>query len=93
MRRITVTIPDELERELVEYQHAQDAPPSLTAIVQAALRHFLDQQDPWKRRGYRPAPGPLHFTPNERGSGRSDISVNHDRIPERIPAEIETSVS
>jgi hypothetical protein len=87
MRRVTFTIPDDLEQALVEYQQAQDVPPTITAIVQTALRHYLEQQDPWTRRGYRPAPGPLHFTVDERGSGRSDISVNHDRVPDRIPVE------
>lgn len=73
MRRVTITIPDELEQALIEYQHAQDVPPSLTAIVQTALRNYL------ATRWYIPASGPLHITPDERGSGRSDISVNHDR--------------
>lgn len=80
MRRVTITVPDELEQALVEYQQAQDVPPTLTAIVQTALRYYLEQQDPWIRRGYRPAPGPFHITPDEHGSGRSDISVNHDRV-------------
>ena len=79
MRRITITIPDELERELFEFQQAQDVPPSMAAIVVTALRQYLEQRDPWSRRNYRPAAGPPQFTVDERGSEKSDISINHDR--------------
>jgi hypothetical protein len=73
MRRVTITVPDELEQALVEYQHAQDVPPTITAIVQTALRQYL------AGRWHIPATGPFEITPDEHGSGRSDISVNHDR--------------
>jgi hypothetical protein len=29
-------------------------------------------------REYRPPVGPLQITPAEQGSGRSDVSINHD---------------
>lgn len=41
MKRATITLSDELEAELEEYRAAQAAPPSLTSLVQAALRGFL----------------------------------------------------
>ena len=50
MRRATVTIPDELEKALDSYARDLEFPPSLAAVMQAALREYLS------RRGY-PAPG------------------------------------
>lgn len=41
MKRATITLSDELEAALEEYRAAQPAPPSLTSLVQAALRSFL----------------------------------------------------
>ena len=41
MRRVTVTIPDELEADLDRYIAVQDAKPSVTAVVQASLKRFL----------------------------------------------------
>ena len=41
MRRVTVTIPDELETALNRYIADQDAAPSVTAVVQASLKRFL----------------------------------------------------
>lgn len=44
MRRATITLPDDLEAEVEAYLGAQAAPPSLTALVQAALRRFLGER-------------------------------------------------
>lgn len=41
MKRATVTIPDELQKAVDSYVRAQEAPPPLTAVVQAALREYL----------------------------------------------------
>ena len=41
MRRVTVTIPDELETALDRYIADQAAKPSVTAVVQASLKRFL----------------------------------------------------
>lgn len=41
MRRATITLPDDLEAEVEEYLAKQEAPPSLTSLIQAALRRFL----------------------------------------------------
>jgi hypothetical protein len=73
MKRATVTIPDDLARAVDRYVEAQEAPPPLTAVVQAALRHYLGD------RGYLPAGKPLRIRPAARGSGQADVSQAHDR--------------
>jgi metal-responsive CopG/Arc/MetJ family transcriptional regulator len=74
MRRATVTIPDDLEKAVDSYLRSQEAPPPLTAVVQAALREYLEQ------RGYLQRAGRfLRITPARKGSGRSDVSRDHDR--------------
>jgi hypothetical protein len=73
MRRATVTIPDDLAEAVEAYVRAQEAPPPLTAVVQAALRHYLTE------RGYLRAGAPLRIVPARRGSGRHDVSREHDR--------------
>ena len=44
MRRATITLPDDLEAEVEAYLAKQEAPPSLTSLVQAALRRFLGER-------------------------------------------------
>lgn len=44
MKRATVTIPDELEAALESYRRDAEFPPSLAALVQAALREYLQQR-------------------------------------------------
>ena len=72
-RRATITIPGDLAKAVSAYVRDQEAPPALTAVVQAALRQYLTL------RGYLNAPASLQITPARRGSGRKDISVHHDR--------------
>ena len=50
---------------------AQENPPALTAVVQAALREYL------RERGFLRAHRPLRLTAVGR-SGRSDVSLEHD---------------
>jgi hypothetical protein len=57
---------------------AQDAPPSLTGLVEAALRRYLEEKR-MESRQYRPPRRPFSVTPAEKGSGRSDVSAEHDR--------------
>lgn len=73
MKRATVTIPDDLAEAVETYIRAQEAPPPLTAVVQAALRQFLAE------RGYLRAGAPLRIKPARKGSGRHDVSRAHDR--------------
>ncbi|MGC2112355.1 MAG: hypothetical protein WA655_22745 [Candidatus Korobacteraceae bacterium] len=73
MKRATVTIPDDLADAVKNYVRDQEARPTLTVVVQSALRQFLTQ------RGYLRPHGPLRITPAKRGSGLKDVSVEHDR--------------
>lgn len=73
MKRATITLPDDLARAAERYASAQEAPPALTAIVQAALRRYLTE------RGFLQERKALRIRPAERGSGRHDISADHDR--------------
>jgi len=62
MKRATVTIPDDLAKAVDGYVQAQEAPPPLTAVVQAALREYLAE------RGFLQGPArPLVITPARRG--------------------------
>jgi hypothetical protein len=71
MRRATITLPDDLAKAVDAYMQAQEAPPALTTVAQAALREYL------RERGFLREYRPLKITPVGR-SGRSDVSVNHD---------------
>jgi hypothetical protein len=73
MRRATITIPDDLADAVDTYVQRQEAKPALTAVVQAALRQYLGD------RGYLRNQSPLQITPAKRGSGRRDVSREHDR--------------
>lgn len=73
MKRATVTIPDDLAEAMESYVRAQEAPPPLTAVVQAALRQYLTD------RGYLRTRGRLRIKPAPHGSGCRDVSQAHDR--------------
>ena len=72
MKRATITFPDDLAKAMDDYLQSQDAPPSLTTVMQAALREYL------RERGFLREFRPLKITPAKKGSGRSDVSQNHD---------------
>ena len=67
-----MTLPDDLAKAVDDYLKAQEAPPALTTVMQAALREYL------RERGFLRAYRPLKITPAKKGSGRSDVSINHD---------------
>ncbi len=76
MKRATITLPDDLEKSLESYQRSQDVPLPLTAVAQAALREYL------AKRGFltSSSPGqPFAITPAREGSGKRDVSSEHDR--------------
>jgi len=73
MKRATMTLPDDLTEALDNYIQAQEAPPSLTTVVQAALRQYLEE------RGFLRARRPLQISASSRGSGRRDVGEDHDR--------------
>ena len=68
-----MTIPDDLEEAVERYVQSQEAPPSLTTLVQVALRQYL--QDRGFFRGRRT----LQITPSKKGSGHRSVSSEHDR--------------
>jgi len=72
MKRATITFPDDLAEAVANYLRAQETPPALTTVMQAALREYL------RERGFLRSYRPLKITPAPRGSGRSDVSENHD---------------
>ncbi|MFZ0298017.1 MAG: hypothetical protein WAM13_06660 [Candidatus Sulfotelmatobacter sp.] len=72
VKRATMTLPDDLAEAVDKYLHAQEAPPALTTVVQAALREYLAE------RGFLRVRRSLKIRPAKRGSGRSDVSENHD---------------
>ena len=73
MKRATITLPDDLEQALEAYQRDQDVPPTLTATTQAALAEYLAS------RGYLASRRRFRITPAPHGSGRHDVSLEHDR--------------
>ena len=74
MKRATITLPDDLEKALAEYTQDQEVSPTLTGVVQAALRQYL------AARGYIVPAQPLRITPARFGSGDSKGSIEHDRV-------------
>ena len=66
-----MTFPDDLAKAMDDYLQSQDAAPSLTTVMQAALREYL------RDRGFLREFRPLKITPKG-NSGRSDVSQNHD---------------
>ena len=72
MKRATITLNDELERAVDAYLRDQEARPSLTVVLQTALRQYLSE------RGYVRPSKRLRITPAPRGSGRKDVSERHD---------------
>jgi metal-responsive CopG/Arc/MetJ family transcriptional regulator len=79
MKRITVTLPDDLEQELNSYLASKDAPPNLTTLTQAALRDYL-QTKRLSERAYRPAQKPFGITllAEKDADGEPDVSLHHD---------------
>lgn len=71
MKRATVTLPDDLAEAVEMYTQAQNVTPALTAVVQAALREYLEE------RGFLRTYRPLKLEPLG-NSGQRDVSVNHD---------------
>ena len=78
MKRATITLPDDLEAEVERFLAEQDPEPSFTALVQAALRRYLDEAE-WTRRRFTPPSETLSITPTT-GSGTQDTSEEHDRV-------------
>src|ERR1700679_2336958 len=72
MKRATITLPDDLAEAMESYLRTQEAPPALTTVMQTALREYL------RERGFLRVRRTLKIRAAKRGSGRSDVSQNHD---------------
>jgi metal-responsive CopG/Arc/MetJ family transcriptional regulator len=72
MKRATMTLPDDLAQAVDDFVQAQEAPPALTTVMQAALREYL------RERGFLRVHRTLKIRSAKKGSGRSDVSQNHD---------------
>jgi hypothetical protein len=67
-----MTLPNDLAEAVDNYLWSQEVPPTLTAVVQTALREYLREQ------GFLQLRRPLKIRPAKRGSGGSDVTENHD---------------
>lgn len=73
MKRATMTLTDDLADALETYVCAQEVRPTLTAVVQVALRQYLTE------RGFLKVDRTLKIAAARRGSGSRDGSREHDR--------------
>lgn len=79
IKRATVTLTDDVAKDLEAYLAITTPTPSFTAVVQTALRQFLAEQK-LERLGYRPAAGPLRITPAEPPLVLlTNVAEEHDR--------------
>jgi Arc/MetJ-type ribon-helix-helix transcriptional regulator len=81
MRRATVTIPDELEEALEVYRREREFPPSLAAVMQAALREYLNQRGypVLEEPGAESGPAVYEDAPTVRGAKTAAEMVVEDR--------------
>ncbi len=88
MKRATITVSSDIEDALEAYLHDQEAVPSLTAVVQTALRDFLLE------RGYLAPSKPFRITPAPNPSGKRDVSLKHDKyLAEAVYARSRSGLS
>jgi hypothetical protein len=78
MRRATITLPSDLESEVDDYLASREPRPSLTALVQTALRRYLGERR-LSEREYVPPTRTFEPYIADRGSGYDDVSEEHDR--------------
>lgn len=76
MKEATITIPDELEAELEAMAQARGL--TLAQLFEDALYSYLVRQR-FGEREVRLPTGPFRIRPASKGSGKSDISIEHDR--------------
>lgn len=80
MRRATVTIPEELEGALESYRRDLEFSPSLAALMQAALREYLQQRGYVAGKGKtRSRPAMYEDAPPNRGKKTAAQMVVEDR--------------
>lgn len=87
--KATITIPEDLERELAAYLETHEE--LLEETLQQTLREYLERRSLASLLGaagleYRLPRRPLaSFTVAEKGSGKGDISINHDKYLAELP--------
>ncbi len=80
MKSLRITLPEDLETRFEA--HLRDRGVSPSVVVEDALRRYLenDRDAVYLDGEAHPAPEkPLRFTPAERGSGKGDMSADHDK--------------
>jgi hypothetical protein len=73
VKRVIVSVSDEIAESLDDYLRDQEVAPSLSAVLQAALKDYLAE------RGYLRQASAFKITPAGEGSGLTDISQSHDQ--------------
>lgn len=73
MKPTVIELPDDLVEGLRRYARGEDPHQDVTAIAHQAIREFLASHGLLV-----PLPG-LRISPAERGTGRGNLSLNHDR--------------
>jgi hypothetical protein len=74
MKRVTITVPDDLEAAVTEFQQEQPDPPTMGAITLVALREYLT------RRGTFAPRRPLRIIPVDAETTGPTDSQDHDRL-------------
>ena len=74
MATTTITIDDDVARALDDYRRQHGLPDDMAVVVQSYLERNLLGIGPILSR----AKEPLRVSPAPRGSGLSDVSINHD---------------
>ena len=70
---MTIMIPDDLAEAIDKYTAERGPTAIRSSVIEGALREYLAQWgSPRPQRVFR-------ITPARKGSGRSDVSVEHDR--------------
>ena len=72
MKPAAMTLPDDLAKAVGNDRRAPEIPPRLTAIVQTVLREYL------RERGFLWVRRLVKIRTAKPGSGRSDVTENHD---------------
>jgi len=73
VKRVTVTISEDLADAVDRYARSHGARPAWTNIIQKAMREYLAE------RGCLQSRRALRIRPASRGSGLRDVSEAHDR--------------
>jgi hypothetical protein len=73
MKQGALSLPDDLVADLDRFGRSQEPPRDPGEIVQTAVRDYLAAH------GYQRPTRALTITPAERGSGVTDLSLQHDR--------------